>query len=209
MRHSLAQRPIRRFLLAACLAGPVLFARQDPAGGAEQQAAARPPSDAAFKPFLDQAKAYVELRKRQESGLPPLKTTDQPEKLHEHRVLLAKKIQRARSGAKRGDVFAGSEGAFRKQIAEAFSGSQGRSLKRTIVQGEPVKLELHVNDVYPERIPVTTVPPTLIQQLPRLPEGMEYRIVDRDFILEDAKSRLVVDFIPDALPEPASQSTER
>ena len=62
-----------------------------------------------------------------------------------------------------------------------------------------------MNDVYPERVPVTTVPPTLIQQLPKLPEGMEYHIVDRDFILEDGKSRLVVDFIPDALPEAAGQ----
>jgi hypothetical protein len=208
MRASVA-RPHVGFLLAACLLCPVLFASQ---GRAPAQEGGRAPAEkqAAFKPFLDRVKAYVELRKKQESGLPALKTTDQSEKLQEHRVLLAKKIQVARSGAKRGDVFAdGSEQVFREQIVRAFSGTEGRSLKRTIVQGEPVKLELHVNDVYPERVPVTTVPPTLIQQLPKLPEGMEYRIVDRDFILEDAKSRLVVDFIPHALPEPATQSTAR
>jgi len=197
----------RRFApaLLACLA---VVAWQEAAPGAARQAG-RPasPSQAEFKPFLDRVKAYVALRKNQESGLPALKTTDQPEKLNEHQEQLAKKLQEARKGAKRGDVFAASEQAFRRQIARAFSGSQGRSLKRTIVQGEPVKLDLHVNEVYPERVPVTTVPPTLIQHLPKLPEGMEYHIVDRDFILEDNKSRLVVDFIPDALPEHAAPSS--
>lgn len=202
-RDKSVERRIRMWVAVACLAC-LAAAPARTTSGMQQGAGLNAQSQAEFKPFLERVKNYVALRKNQESGLPGLKTTDQSEKLKEHQEQLSKKIQQARSGAKRGEIFAGSEEAFRRRISGAFSGSQGRSLKRTIVQGEPVKMELHVNDVYPERVPMTTVPPTLIQQLPKLPEGMEYHIVQRDFILEDTKSRLVVDFIPDALPEAAA-----
>src|SRR5215475_9468307 len=130
MRKATEPRRVGRYLAGACLLCLGVIASERPAPGVAQEALSRPADPrAVFKPFLEQVKAYVELRKRQESGLPSLKTTDQPEKLQERRVLLAKKIQQARGGAKRGDVFAGSEQAFRQQIGSAFSGSQGRSLK--------------------------------------------------------------------------------
>jgi hypothetical protein len=36
--------------------------------------------------------------------------------------------------------------------------------------------------------------------LPRLPSGLEYRIVGRELVLLDSTSNLVVDLLPDALP---------
>jgi len=156
----------------------------------------------ASKIFLERANAYVKLRKTLEATLPPLKSTDQADKIVEHERLLAARIQEARKDARRGDVFNGDiENLFRKRIREAFSSRQGRLMRRTIAQGEPVNLELHINQTYPKSIPLTTVPPTLLQRLPKLPKELEYRIVGNDFVLQDVKTLTVIDFIPDVYAE--------
>jgi hypothetical protein len=59
---------------------------------------------------------------------------------------------------------------------------------------------LHVNDVYPEEIPRTTMPPTLLRDLPALPMELAYRIIGRALVLLDIKTDVIVDFIPDAIP---------
>jgi hypothetical protein len=154
------------------------------------------------KAFLERANAYVKLRKTLEAALPPLKSTDQAEKIVEHERLLASRIQEARKDARRGDVFTGDiESLFRRRIREAFSSRQGRLMRRTIAQGEPVNLELHINQTYPKKVPLTTVPPTLLQQLPKLAKELEYRIVGDDFVLQDVETLTVVDFIPDVYSE--------
>jgi hypothetical protein len=68
------------------------------------------------------------------------------------------------------------------------------------VQGEPVKLDLYVNKPYPEKIPITTVPPTLLRHFPKLPKKIEYRIVGEDLVLQDTESHLVIDIFSDAIP---------
>jgi hypothetical protein len=57
-----------------------------------------------------------------------------------------------------------------------------------------------VNDAYPEKRPVTTVPPTILLALPKLPNEVEYRIVGRDLLLLDVRANLVVDLIREAMP---------
>jgi hypothetical protein len=59
---------------------------------------------------------------------------------------------------------------------------------------------LDVNGAYPARLPSTTVPPTLLLRLPRLPDKLAYRIVGHDFVLQDTEAWLIVDFIPGELP---------
>ena len=88
-------------------------------------------------------------------------------------------------------------------IREEFRGPQGREARQTIRQGEPVDLPVHVNQVYPRALPHTTVPPTLLLKLPKLPQGIEYRIIGRAFVVYDVRTRMVIDFIPGALPAPA------
>lgn len=155
----------------------------------------------AFADFTRRVDGYQKLRSDLEGKLPPLKSTDNPEKILAHEQALAQSIAEARKAAARGDIFAGPiEAEFRRLIRNAFAGPKGPAISRTIRQGEPLNLELRVNQVYPASVPVTTVPPTLLQELPKLPRNLEYRIVGRDFVLEDVKSRLVVDFIKDALP---------
>lgn len=56
-----------------------------------------------------------------------------------------------------------------------------------------------VNASYPDGGALTTMPPELLQLLPALPAGLEYRFMDRDLILWDPHANLIVDYIPDAL----------
>jgi len=90
---------------------------------------------------------------------------------------------------------------FRRVIRSVFQGPKGASVRKTIRQGEPIQdRHLTINSEYPERLPVTTVPPTLLLRLPQLPPEVAYRIIGHDFVLEDIEARVVVDFIPGALP---------
>ena len=86
-------------------------------------------------------------------------------------------------------------------IRGTFQGPNAPNVRKTIRQGEPVQgWQLIVNDDYPEQLPLTTVPPTLLLHLPQLPSGVAYRIIGHDFVLEDTEARLIVDFIPGAIP---------
>ncbi len=156
----------------------------------------------AFQQFQDRVNSYVKLRKSIEQATPPLKPTDQAEQIKARKLLLAQKMMVARKDAKRGDIFTHEASKeFRKEIDRAFSGAEGRERRKTISQGAPVKLRLQVNQTYPEDYPVTTMPPTLLAELPQLPPQVEYRVVGRDLVLQDAELRLVLDFIPEVYPK--------
>jgi hypothetical protein len=171
------------------------------------QAAVSPPKEAknaaGFKEFMDRVQAYVNLHKSIESSLPALKPTDQPEKIANHQQALAQKIREARRHARRGDIFSEeARKAFRRTVHEEFGGPHGYGARTTIRQGEPLKtIRLHVNEPYPDGVPYTTLPPTLLLEFPKLPDQVAYRIVVRDLILLDAEANLVIDRIPDIFLE--------
>lgn len=171
------------------------------------QAAAWPPEEAknaaGFKEFIDRVQAYVNLHKATASSLPALKPTDQPEKIANHQQTLALRIREARRHARRGDIFSEeARKAFRRTVREEFGGPHWHGARTTIRQGEPLKtIRLHVNEPYPDGVPYTTLPPTLLLKFPRLPDQVAYRIVGRDLILLDNDANLVIDRIPDILPE--------
>jgi hypothetical protein len=55
---------------------------------------------AALKGFSSRVEMYIDLQEKAESGLPPFKETDSPEKIDAHRVALASAIRAARAHAK-------------------------------------------------------------------------------------------------------------
>jgi len=159
--------------------------------------------DARFKDFSDRVATYVKLRKSAESGLPRLKKkTQDARKLDDRQEALVKKVRELRKGAKQGDVFtpAVSE-AFAQMIKMEFAGPDGIQAEKTIRAGDALKgFKVYVNQIYPEALPFTTVPPTLLLKLPPLPADVGYRILGSDLLLVDSKSRLIIDYIPNALP---------
>ena len=134
--------------------------------------------------------------------LPNQHTTKRQEQIVDRRHTLADDIREARPAAKQGDIFTPeSTPEFLKVIRATLQGSNSASVRKTIRQGEPLTgVHLTVNAAYPEHLPRTTVPPTLLLRLPRLPDKLAYRIVGHDFVLQDTEARLVVDLIPGALP---------
>ncbi|MGA3169339.1 MAG: hypothetical protein ABSF14_24835 [Terriglobia bacterium] len=155
-----------------------------------------------FKTFTDRVQAYVKMQKGLEASLPTLKPTKDAAQIVEHQHALARKIADARRNARQGDIFTHEvTERFRKIIRKAFHGPEGRLARRTIQQDTPFKvIALRVNDVYPENIPLTTTPPSLLLKLPELPPELAYRFVGRDLALKDVKAGLIVDLIPNAIP---------
>ena len=134
--------------------------------------------------------------------MPKLKSTNEPELIAAHQKILARKIKAARVHAKRGDIFTpAAKEAFLKALSSEFQGPQAPHAKATIKQGAPLKkVHLDVNEIYPESIPYTSVPPTMLQRLPKLPEEVAYRAVSSDLVLLDVKANLVVDYLSGVIP---------
>ena len=159
-------------------------------------------ADAVFvKEFYARVSKYLDLRKK--AGSPP-KPTKSAIKLAESKNAMAEKIQEARADAKQGDIFTPEiEAYFRKRIAAAMRGANGAKIRSSLRHAEPLhSMPLHVNQPYPDGIPLQSVPPTLLLNLPRLPKDLEYRIVGHDLALHDIGPNLIVDLIPGAVPSP-------
>jgi hypothetical protein len=109
----------------------------------------------------------------------------------------------ARAAIRQGDLFTHDVAdEFVKIIRKAFRGKDGKNMRRTIRESDPVRaVTLHATDTYPEDIPTTTMPPTLLDRLPALPKELAYRIIGRALVLQDIRTNVIVDFIPDAIPK--------
>jgi hypothetical protein len=174
-------------------------------GLAGQAPAPQPSAEEArvFKIFAARVQQYVKLQKAVEASLPALKPTKEVTRIDEHQHALARKIAQARSSARQGDIFTDEvTRQVRRIIRAEFQGPEGQLARKTIRPDDPSKVvvRLHVNDIYPESMPLTTTPPTLLSKLPQLPPELAYRIVGRDLTLKDTKAGLIVDLIPNAIP---------
>ncbi len=190
--------PASFLLMAVFLTAGGACAAQDTASDKEQKEDA-----ASFKEFTDRVQKYVQLHKTVESNLPSLKSNEElPELIVAHQQALARKIREARPHAKPGDIFArGTREAFRHAVRSVFHGPQAAKARATIKEGAPLKeIHLRVNEVYPDALPYTTVPPSLLLKLPQLPDEVAYRILGRDLVLLDVKADMVVDLMPEILP---------
>jgi len=183
---------MRAFVFLIVLVG----ALQSPVIAGSPQSPPAGPESPAFRDFEQRVQQYLKLRK----ASPQERTTKRSEEIVDRRRALAQAIRESRPNAKQGDIFTPEiSEQFLAVIRKTFQGSS--NVRKTIRQGEPVaSMHLSVNGAYPEHLPLTTVPPTLLLRLPQLPERLAYRIVGHDFVLQDTEARLVIDFIPGALP---------
>jgi hypothetical protein len=193
----------RRIRVTRLLLWLSLFALVGPAFAGQAQRPQDKEEARDFKIFAGRVQQYIKMQKNLEASLSTLKPTKDTAQIVEHQHALAGKIAEARRDAHQGDIFTHEvTERFRKIIGRAFHGPEGRLARRTIRQDEPSKaiIRLRVNDVFPEGIPLTTTPPTLLLKLPELPQELAYRFVGRDLTLIDTKARLIVDLIPNAIP---------
>ena len=162
------------------------------------------------KEFNARVKAYMELQKRVSSHVPPLATTEtDPAKIAIRTKALANGIQQARASAKPSDLFtAQAAREFRQIIRGELQGKQGAPSRDTVKTGNPTeeegttgKIVLAVNTPYPDTAPRSSVPPSLLVNLPPLPKGLEYRFLGRHLILLDSMANLILDYLLDVVPK--------
>jgi hypothetical protein len=151
--------------------------------------------------FQKRVSDYVKLRKSAAAQLPALKSTASPARILEYQHDLAAKIIAARPHATQGNLFTPSIAVeFRHLIHITMRGPEESRIHASLQRGAPVKSKTEVNHPYPAMTPVETTPPSLLLNLPKLPAGLEYRVVGHDLVLHDVDANLVVDFIPRAIP---------
>jgi len=151
---------------------------------------------AIIQDFEKRVAAYLQLRRSIESNLTKLKSTPSEEKISHHETDLRRAVREARKNARPGDIFTPEIAAeIRRLIAIAAQPEDGNHIAQSLRHAEPVQLHLEINESYPERVPLQSTPPSLLENLPALPPEIEYRITGRDLVLLDAKANMVVDII--------------
>jgi len=149
----------------------------------------------------DRLRDYLALHSKIESTLPKLPDDATPEQIDKNQRLFEQKIRDARKDAKQGDLFtAEARPVIIRLLASVFAGPEGRELKASIMDENPVDVTHRVNGRYPDSVPLSTVPPEVLQAMPKLTEDMEYRFIGDDLILLDTHAHVIADFIEDALP---------
>lgn len=159
------------------------------------------PESKAMSDFEAKVKDYLALHKKLEATLPKLSDKATPEEIDKNQRALATLIQSARSNAKQGEFFTPVvEAQLRGAFAKIFIGKDGKNLKGSIMDENPGLPKLDVNGRYPDSVPLSTMPPEVLEILPKLEEDMEYRFVGEQLVLLDAHPHLIVDFTGDVLP---------
>jgi hypothetical protein len=152
-----------------------------------------------IKDFEQRINKYLDAEKAQNISNKPSASAS---KIAEQKKEAEQKVREARLAAKQGDIFTPEIGAyFKKQLAATFQGPDGEKIRKSLNRAEPLpNIPLRVNQKYPRELPLQSMPPTLLLKLPRLPNGLQYRIVGTTLVLYDVSSDLIADLLPDALP---------
>jgi hypothetical protein len=158
------------------------------------------PDAAVLQDFQSRIEKYMELHERIEKEVPPLKETKDPAQIQASQEMMARKLRGARKSAVQGEIFTPEvRQLFRRLMYPETKGPDGVETKQAIKDDAPKGVLMKVNAKYPDEAPLPTVPPNLLAALPKLPEDLEYRFINRDLILRDVHANLIVDFIQNAI----------
>ena len=150
--------------------------------------------------FENRVKTYVEQRDKLDDKLKDLPKQTDPASADRHQRALQKLVQTSRASAKPGDIFtADMQQLVRRLLQPIFSGKAGRQIRDEIHDNEyKGNAPLAVNARYPDEVPLSTVPPQVLQALPKLPGELEYRFIGTNLILFDPHAHIIVDYMPRA-----------
>lgn len=156
---------------------------------------------AALATMNDRLKSYIEVHIKLEAGLPKLTAEATPVQRDNYQRQLEKLVRAARATAKQGDLFTPeAQPVIKRLLATVFAGPDGQQLKASIMDENPVSVKLAVNGRYPDSVPISTMPPQVLQTLPKLNEELEYRFIGDNLIILDVHAHVIADFIENALP---------
>jgi hypothetical protein len=148
--------------------------------------------------------AYVRLHRRFARALPHMPFDD--EDLFRSEELRAALLA-ARPQARQGSIFTPAVArVLRDRIDAALLADPGPPPNRLAIGYEPLPGEPGpvINEPLPRMVAALTWAP-LVRALPPLPRELDYALWGRDIVLVDIDADMVVDVLPDALPEGARQ----
>jgi hypothetical protein len=164
--------------------------------------AAQADGAAALDEFHARVAAYMRVRDQISRTLPPERIFDDAREMLAARHTLRQALRDARKDARRGDVFTpAAASALRQTIAGALADHrvEPEDLRRQMnAERDPDAKAPVVNGRYDWRLGAWMWA-ALLHELPTLPSGLEYRIVDGDLVLVDVGASLVVDILDHAL----------
>jgi len=157
--------------------------------------------------FQKRIDAYMAVHKGAAKDAPPIKETNDAGQIKTAQNALGAQIRAARATAKAGDIMTPEiRNKFRRLMYPVVQGTTGREIKEEVKEdvkekdeGPPKKVPLKINATYPEGNPLPTTPPQVLMNLPKLPEELEYRIIDKNLIIRDVQANIIVDFVPDVI----------
>ena len=185
------------FLVIGLAAAPVGQTAKAPAKAPAKAAPKTNANAAVISDFLKRVDAYVALHKKHEDTLPKLSKQTTPQEIDTHQRALAKLIQASRQAAKQGDLLTPAmQRLVRSLLLPIFAGKDGAQIKNEIVDNEyKGDVKLAVNGRYPDEVPVSTMPPQVLEALPKLPEEIEYRFIQNNLILFDSHAHIIADYM--------------
>jgi hypothetical protein len=202
---------MRMHLVVRWLSVAVMVAVLCVTGVAAGQQAVQPPVQPLPKDdareFKTRVDNYLAIQKKALGKIPsaPKETTDAA-LISKHQQQLADAIRMLRPNAMQGEIFTPwLKTTVSAAVKAQVKGKAGADAKATILgegnpkaEGSPSTIKLTINGSYPEKAPLSTVPPSVLLALPPLPDGVEYRFVGHTLILRDTKANIVVDTLPNA-----------
>lgn len=164
----------------------------------------------ALQDFNTRIESYIKIHRQaeQKSGLTAHpKAVRSAEAIIKRQHAMAEHIGSLRKKANEGEIFTPDIAAyFSRRLDAAYqSNPEGISASLACVS-EIVEKKLRPNDVYPETWDYNMMPPTMLLHIPRMPQELEYRIVNKDLIIRDVEANMIVDVMRNAittLPEGA------
>jgi hypothetical protein len=156
--------------------------------------------------FAEEVEEYLDIHRKARKKLPPLSEEADAVAATTYGEKLAVVIRQDRKDAKQGDLLNPRLAAALRRILKAELAT-GAERHLVLTEGNPTgdeenqgPVKVAVNAHYIPAAPLSTVPPTLLLQLPPLPEELHYRFVGRTLILRDSIANLIVDYLPNAVP---------
>lgn len=146
--------------------------------------------------FSARMDAYAALRESLSAGIPRLAVTDNPAEILRAETALAERIRQARAKAKRGDIFSSR---IRTAVRRTLALTIDAGICEAITMDNPGEFGYSINATYPKDRTLSTVPPSILGALPRLPDDVMYRFLDRDLVLHDTRANIILDRIDDAI----------
>lgn len=145
--------------------------------------------------FKERVVSYVALHEKLEATLPKLPDKATPQQIDANQRALGDLIKLARHDAKQGDFFSPDfQTMVRRVLSEVLAGREGKTIKASIMDENPGVPQLLVNERYPSSVPVSTMPPQLLEPLPKLIGELEYRFIGPRLILVDTEADIILDF---------------